>query len=64
MDNPKRKTYTSSTVKNRYNRKTYKQYLIQVRPDSEQDIIDRLEAQRNKSGYIKALIRADIEKED
>lgn len=60
----KRKTHTSSTVKNRYNRKTYKQYLIQVRPDSDQDIVVRLEAQQNKSGYIKALIRADIQKED
>lgn len=30
---PKRKTRTSSAVKNRYNKKAYKQYLARVKPE-------------------------------
>lgn len=60
----KRKTHTSSTVKNRYNRKTYRQYIISARPDGDQDIIAKLDSVPNKAGYIKALIRADIKKQE
>ena len=35
---------------------------ISISPKTEQDVIDRLNEVPNKAGYIKALIRADIEK--
>ena len=36
---PKRKTYTSSEVKMRYMKKTYAQYAVKLRRDSDQDVI-------------------------
>lgn len=35
---------------------------IPLSPKTEQDIIDRLDEVKSKSGYIKSLIRADIER--
>lgn len=40
-----------------------KRYAIDVAKKTEGDIIAQLEKQTNKAGYIKALIRADIERE-
>lgn len=34
MDKPKRQTYTSSAVKNRYNAKTYDTIRVQVKKDT------------------------------
>ena len=60
-DQKKRKTYTSNEVKARYNAKTYKQYAIKLRKDSDQDIIEKIEAERAQglgtSEAIKKLIR-------
>lgn len=35
---------------------------VPIATKTEADILEQLEKQSNKSGYIKALIRADIEK--
>ena len=56
-----RKTVTSSEVKARWNSKTYKQYSISFRKDTDVDVIERIEAERAKglsaSEAIKNLIR-------
>lgn len=59
----KRKTRTSPAAVKKWQAAHFKRYGFPVSLDSEKDIIDRLEAQQNKSGYIKALIRADIAKD-
>lgn len=50
------------TPQDRYAQKYKKQYLLPCFTTTEQDIIDKMESVPNKSGYIKRLIRADIEK--
>lgn len=40
-----------------------KNYSLQMMRHTEQDLIDWLEAQPNKSGYIKRLIREDMERQ-
>lgn len=40
---PKRKTFTSSAVKARYNAKTYKQYAFSLRLDSDSELIAEIE---------------------
>ena len=50
------------TPQDRYAKKYKKTYLLPCFTTTEQDIIDKLESVPNKSGYIKALIRADIAK--
>lgn len=62
-DKPKRKTRTSPAAVKKWQAAHLKRYSLPVSLDSERDIIDRLEAQENKAGYIKSLIRADV-KED
>ena len=42
----------------RYQHKTV-QLLVRINPETESDIIDRLEQVGNKSGYVKRLIRED-----
>ncbi|MCD7722679.1 MAG: hypothetical protein LUH82_01830 [Clostridiales bacterium] len=51
------------TPQERYAAKYKKQYSLPCFTTTEQDIIDRLESVPNKAGYIKKLIRADIEAE-
>lgn len=41
-----------------------KQYLLQLRKSTDADIIEKLDSQENKNGYLKALIRADLEDSD
>lgn len=45
-----RKTYTSSEVKARWNKKTYKAYQVNLRYDSDQRLIDFVENNREKYG--------------
>lgn len=45
----------------RYKKKNAKYLSISLFP-GDQDIIDHLAKQENKSGYVKSLIRADIAK--
>lgn len=44
----------------RYQKRT-KQYIFRVNPESEPDIYHKLESVQNRAGYIKALIRRDID---
>lgn len=39
-EKPKRKTKTSSAVKNRYNKKAYRQFAARIKPDLSQRIED------------------------
>lgn len=48
----------------RYQAQTGRQYHLWMHGVHDADIIKRLDEQDNKQGYIKALIRADIAKED
>ena len=41
-----------------------KQYLLQLRKSTDSDIIEKLESQENKNGYLKTLIRNDISGSD
>ena len=41
-----------------------KQYLLQLRKSTDSDIIEKLELQENKNGYLKTLIRNDISGSD
>ena len=53
----------ANTPQDRWRAANMKRYTIDVAKKTEADIIAQLEKQTNKAGYIKALIRADIEKE-
>lgn len=47
----------------RYQNQTGKQYHLWMHGVHDADIIQRLDEQDNKQGYLKALIRADIKRE-
>ncbi len=47
----------------RYDKAKTKMYGVKVVITTERDVYEKLEQTPNKSGYIKALIRADISKE-
>lgn len=53
-------TDAAKRAKARY-RKKCKRYQFEVYP-TERDIMERLDSVQNRAGYIKALVRADIEK--
>lgn len=55
----KRTGYASSV---KYEKNNVKRYVVKVIVNTEKDIIDMLESQDNKAGYIKQLIREDIKK--
>ena len=61
MSIEKRKTRTSNEVKQRYRVKTYKQYALSLRYDTDGDLIDQIEAEKKKghttSAAIKNLLR-------
>ena len=50
------------TPQERYEKKNVVRITFKVRKTTEPDILEKLESVENKSGYIKSLIRADIEK--
>ena len=53
-----------SDAQKRANAKYHKEKLVQrvIRfSPNERDLLERLDAQPNKAGYLKALIRADME---
>ena len=41
-------------------RLNYKGYYLKLNKEQDADVIDRLDAQENRQGYIKGLIRDDI----
>lgn len=48
----------------RWDRLNTRVYRIKVMTQTEQDILAKLESVPNKAGYIKRLIREDIQKEE
>ena len=54
-------TGKKETPQDRYNKKSTISCNIRLMKNTEQDLIDKLESVPNKAGYIKALIRLDIE---
>lgn len=61
--NVSKKIEDGKTPQERYAKKKIKQFKIDCIITTEQDIIQRLESQTNKAGYIKKLIRDDIDRE-
>ena len=51
------------TPQQKYDKANTKMYTIKVIKSTEKDIIQKLDEQSNKAGYIKSLIREDIAKE-
>lgn len=47
----------------KYLKEKTRRYIVQCVINTEQDIIQKLDSVDNKSGYIKSLIRKDIENE-
>ena len=47
----------------KYQKLNLKQYKFFCHKEKDKDIIDHLEKQGNKQGYLKELIRADIKKD-
>ena len=52
----------TKTPQDRWQAENITRYVIKVARKTEGDILAQLEKQTNKAGYIKTLIRADIEK--
>lgn len=53
-------SYTSSEVKNRWNAKTYKRFQVNFRVDTDQEIIDYIEANKERFGTTE-IFRAAME---
>ena len=45
---------------NKYNKENTKTFMIKVNKHTETDILNKLENEPNKTGYIKRLIREDL----
>ena len=60
----KRKAYTESHIRaqRKYNSANIVQVSFKVNRKTEPDILKKLESVENKQGYIKQLIREDIER--
>jgi hypothetical protein len=56
----KKTNYAAST---RSEKRNVRRYIVKASINTEMDIIEKLESTPNKMGYIKQLIRADIQKE-
>lgn len=52
----------NTKAKAKYDKKTYKTYLIKIRKDTESNLIEKLESVESKQGYIKNLILNDLKK--
>lgn len=46
---------------NAYHKRASKQYHLELHKENDADIINRLDNTENKQGYIKSLIRRDIQ---
>lgn len=57
----KRTNYASQ---NKYHKEKTKSIVIRFMLNSEMDLIEHLENQPNKAGYIKSLIRNDMKNKD
>ena len=54
-------TEAQKRASKKYHKEKLVQRVVRFSPN-EKDILDHLDAQPNKAGYIKQLIRADMEK--
>ena len=52
----------NETPQTRYNKQYMKSVTFSFNRKTEQELLDKLDNVPNKSGYIKQLIRADIER--
>ena len=57
-------TKARAEANQRYIDKAIVRYVVQVNKFTEQDILEKLQCEPNKQGYIKSLIRADIAREE
>lgn len=48
----------------KYNKENVQQFKIALNKNTDQDIINHLNTKSNKQGYVKTLIREDIERKD
>ena len=46
----------------KWDKANIRRFVLKVTKTTEKDILDKLEAQENVNGYIKRLIREDIER--
>lgn len=53
-----------STPQTRYESKYIRRIQLKLNTRTDADLLAHLEAQPNMQGYIKSLIRADLEKEE
>ena len=60
---PARKSEAQARAKAKYDQRTARQILFRFNRNTDADVLARLEAEENMQGYIKALIRRDIEAE-
>ena len=63
--NQRQKEYSKKTgyaANIKYDKENVRQYILKIMKTTEQDIIDHLDAQPNKNGYIKRLIREDMDR--
>lgn len=56
-------TEAQKRASKKYHKEKLVQRVVRFSPN-EKDILDHLDAQPNKAGYIKQLIRADMEKQN
>jgi hypothetical protein len=66
QEEKKRPLWKENKIKrdNEYNKKNILQILVKINKITEQEIIEHLEKQQNKNGYIKRLIIEDMKKEN
>ena len=57
----KRKTTTSTEVKQRWEAKAYKKYMIRLRLDSDADLIAYIEQKKTEGVQITELVRDGLE---
>ena len=53
-------TEARKRAREKYNKANYKAYTFRFHKTNEADVIERLESQPNKQGYLKELIRKDL----
>lgn len=57
----KRKTTTSTEVKQRWEAKAYKKYMIRLRLDTDKDLIEYIEQKKQNGVQITELVREGLE---
>lgn len=55
-------TKGKTTAQDRYNAKNLRQFMVKINRATEPELLEYLESKDNVQGYIKSLIRADLER--